>query len=753
MMIRRSVCAGILFLYMAGFLLNASAEEPGTPPAAEMTAGPAVTAPAPVAATAETTAAPGEILPAEVKVPAAALPAPAAVEANLPVVPVKTAPQAAEEKVAEPLAKMVVVDFNKGDLKNNLNGESGTWEMDPEDTAQWIRSSLDEVVRRGGAGAALRLEYNLASPQADATNGIWTQLRSFDASPYDHFEFWVKGDAKKGHTTTFKIEFKKFQKNPEGRDEIIKGSYIVRGVTGDWQRISIPLNVMNGILDWHDIRELVITFEKRRVDKPEGVIYFDDFAFVKTGDPGPSITEIVHHKRKKTDKDLSPEEFARFLIARLNGFPKEVFVKKAWPADDRAFLTEIAKDTWKCFDHLVDKEYQLPLDNIQFSESATVSKDTRVGDYTNITNVGLYLMCVVAGYDFGFITKEEAARRLALTLDSIEKLETYNNFPYNYYDITIFQRTSNFISYVDSGWLAAGIVVAKNAFPDELGMRCQGLLEKMNFNFFYDPVEGHMYHGFYTNINYYAEYHYGAFYTEPRAISFIAIGKGDVPKEHWFRLARTFPDTWLWQTQMPKDRRPKSYLGCVTEGGYYTYGDMKYVPSWGGSMFEALMPTIVIDEKTLAPKALGANDATHAKIQVRYALETLGYPVFGMSPCCVPEGGYSEYGVRPLGIKGYKPGVVTPHATFLALEFAPQEAIRNLRKMLELYNAYGEYGFYDAINVTTGKVAMEYLILDQAMSFLALDNYLNNGAIRKRFHADPIARRAEELLKVEDFFE
>ena len=124
----------------------------------------------------------------------------------------------------------------------------------------------------------------------------------------------------------------------------------------------------------------------------------------------------------------------------------------------------------------------------------------------------------------------------------------------------------------------------------------------------------------------------------------------------------------------------------------------------------------------------------------------------------VPDGrriasGYSEFGVKPLGIKGYKTGVITPHAAFLALEFAPKECIKNLRKMLELYNAYGEYGFYDAIDIANGKVSVKYLCLDQAMSFIALNNFINDGAIRKRFHADPIAQSAEELLKVEDFFE
>ncbi len=658
-------------------------------------------------------------------------------------------------KSREPLPKPVIInvaDFNRDSLINNLNGESGAWEKDPDDQTQWMNSSLDNVIRRGEEGASLKLEYSLNSPN-DAVNGFWTQLRDLDASLCDHFEFWVKGDDKKGYPTLFKIEFKKFQKDPEGHEETVTGTYIVKGVTKEWKKYSIPLNVMNGILDWRDLREFVITFEKKRVDRLEGALYFDDISFVKTGNPGPSIRDTVPHKKKKTDKESSPEEFAKFLVARLNGYPKKVFAEKQFPADDRAFLTEIARDTWKYFDNIVDREHQLPLDNIEISEESTLSSRTRIGDYTNITNVGLYLMCLVSAYDLGFITKDDAAKRLKGTLDSIEKLEKYNGFPYNYYDITIFQRTSNFISFVDTGWLAAGLIVAKNAFPEEAGPRCQALIDKMDFSFFYDPVEGSMYHGFYTNIDYYSEYHYGAFYTEPRAVSYIAIGKGNVPKDHWFRLSRTFPDSWLWQTQTPRDRKEKTYLGCRTTGGYYIYDDIKFVPSWGGSMFEALMPTIIIDEKSLAPKALGLNDSRHAQIHIRYALDKLGYPVFGMSPSCVPEGGYSEYGAKPLGIKGYKAGVVTPHATFLALEFAPTECVKNLRTMIGKYRVYGEYGFYDSINVETGKVAMEYLCLDQAMSLVALNNYLNNGAIRKRFHADPIAKNAEELLKAEDFFE
>jgi len=198
------------------------------------------------------------------------------------------------------------------------------------------------------------------------------------------------------------------------------------------------------------------------------------------------------------------------------------------------------------------------------------------------------------------------------------------------------------------------------------------------------------------------------------------------------------------------------YEGIKVFQGYYTAFGVKIVPSWGGSLFEFLMPTLLLKEKQLAPEALGLNDERAIKIQQAYAKKK-NYPVWGFSPCATPDGsygGYSEFGVAEMGTKGYKDeGVVTIHASALALDFAPSDAIKNLKKIMEIYPAYGEYGFYDAIDVNTGKVALKYLCLDQAMTFIALDNYLNNGAVRKRFHGDPIAKKAEELLKIENFFE
>ncbi len=649
------------------------------------------------------------------------------------------------------LPQLLVHDFNYGELNNPLGGGSGAWCLNPDDAEQFCNVSLDVDVRHGEKGFSLKVDYDLDSPE-QAQGGFWTQLLKKNLKEYDHLNFFVKGDAKAGYTHRFRIEFKK-SKAPDSSEKLV-GGFTVDGVGDDWKEVSIPLNKMSGIIDWNDIEEMVIVLKDRLVDKKVGTLYFDDFRLVRTGEPGPSITDSVPKKIAKESDKVEGEERARVLVARLKGFPAQVVLNKKFPEDDKAFLKEVAKDSWGFFRDIVDKETNLPLDNIAFPKEATLDPKTFIGDYTNVTNVGLYLMCLVSGLDFGFIDSKEAIQRITGVLNTIEKLESHHDFLYNYYDTTTGERTSNFVSYVDEGWLTVGLIVVKNAFPKELGDRCQKLISKRDFSFFYDSVEGQMFHGFYTNVDVYAEYHYGAFYTEPRAISYMSIGRDQAPIEHWFKMARTLPKEYTWQAQEPQNRVKKEVLGHKFYGGYYIFKGTPIVPSWGGSLFEALMPTMIIDEKGLAPKGLGLNDERYVKGHISYTKEDLGYPVWGMSPCSVPPGdGYAEYGVPGLGLKSYGQGVVTPHVTFLSLEFAPEESIKNLRKMIELYPIYGEYGFYDAVAVKTGIVSTKYLCLDQAMSFIALNNYLNDGAIRKRFMSDPIAQKVTGLLKEEKLFE
>ncbi|MBI2167567.1 MAG: DUF3131 domain-containing protein [Candidatus Omnitrophica bacterium] len=656
----------------------------------------------------------------------------------------------------------LISDFEDGTFTNLFGGESGAWNLNMEDLEQGTVPEIVEMAGPRNSSRCLKLVYDVKSI-LPAQNGFWTKLMNFDAASYDHLEFEVKGDSQAGFDQEFKVALKRYK--DKLKDDKIKGTAAVP-VTSEWQTVSIPLNRMTGLFDfsnpevWEnpglsrkDLDEFVVVFQDRQLKKKSGVIYLDNLRFVRTGKPGPTPVASPPRKGIKTPVRLEGVAYAKFLIQRLGGFPERLAVKKEFSSDDRAFLLEVARDTWRFFDQIVDQEHALPLDTVQLGKTKPVDEATWVGDYTNVTNIGLYLMALVSAHDLGFISREVSIARIKKTLDTLDRLETHESgFLYNYYDTTTLERTTYFVSLVDSGWLAAGLYVVKNAFPEVFGERVGTMLSKANFSFFYDSVERQMRHGYYDHLGVYSDYNYGPLYSESRAISFMAIGRGDVPKEHWFLgLVRTFPENYAWQVQPPRNRVERTTLGFTYPGGHYEWNDLKYVPSWGGAAFEALMPVLVLEEKGLAPKGLGLNDVRHVQGQIRYAVEELGLPVWGMSPSSVPEGGYSEFGATPFGTKGYPAGIVTPHASALALEFAPEAVVQNLRRLIKLYDIYGEYGFYDAVNVKTGLVARKYLALDQGMILIAINNYLNDGAIRRRFHADSAMKQAEEILSAEDF--
>ena len=166
------------------------------------------------------------------------------------------------------------------------------------------------------------------------------------------------------------------------------------------------------------------------------------------------------------------------------------------------------------------------------------------------------------------------------------------------------------------------------------------------------------------------------------------------------------------------------------------------------------MPLLVLDEAHYAPASLGQNALVHTQLQRRFALEQLGYPVWGLSPSSKPDGGsYGEYGAQILGVRGYSGGAITPHAAALALMTEPVAAVANLRQLANRYPIYGDFGFYDAVDPKTGQVAYNYLALNQSMILIALANHLRHGVIQRYFAADPMMQRVLPLLSAERFFE
>lgn len=218
--------------------------------------------------------------------------------------------------------------------------------------------------------------------------------------------------------------------------------------------------------------------------------------------------------------------------------------------------------------------------------------------------------------------------------------------------------------------------------------------------------------------------------SECRLASYIAIAKGDVPQEHWFRLGRAITQT---------------------EGG-------KALVSWSASMFEYLMPKLVMRDW---PGTLLAQTYRNVvRRQIQYGKQR-GVP-WGVSESAFNAKDveltyqYQAFGVPGLGLKrGLSEDiVVAPYATVLALPIDPRSALDNLTT-LSRQGAEGRYGFYEAVDYTPGRVpagteralVRTYMAHHQGMSLVALGNMLTGDRMVERFHADPMVRSAELLLQ------
>ncbi|HEU5419021.1 MAG TPA: glucoamylase family protein [Streptosporangiaceae bacterium] len=472
-------------------------------------------------------------------------------------------------------------------------------------------------------------------------------------------------------------------------------------------------------------------------------------------------------------------------------------------AAQRAVLTGIARDTWKFYAADVDPRTHLPLDNL--------GPGSTRGTYTSAANIGVYLWAVVAARDLHLISDQRARALLSATLTSVAQLSSSHGFLYQWYDTSTGQTIRNpgdiscasetapvqdncfFLSAVDNGWYASGLVVVRQAVP-QLAPLASRLLTAMDFGIFYDgraqtdcntnpaipgnQPTGQMYGGYYVDQGP-AGYHNGALYSDPRIAMYLGMGLHQMPGDVWWRSWRTLPPQqcstdpdFSWEGQWPVAgywrtyTDPQSGRAFRVWEGHYTYPgtSLTYVPTWAGGMFEALMANEVVPETTWGPRSFGLNDLRNAQVQIRYARQVLHEPVWGMSPSSTADdsGGYSGYGAEGLQFpagqqlsQSVTPGttedVVTPHASFLALSVLPQQAYANIAALRRLYPGVysGDGGFYDAVNPATGAIGHRRLVLDQSMIMAAIDNAVNHGALQRDFARDPASWAARTYLGAE----
>jgi len=218
--------------------------------------------------------------------------------------------------------------------------------------------------------------------------------------------------------------------------------------------------------------------------------------------------------------------------------------------------------------------------------------------------------------------------------------------------------------------------------------------------------------------------------SEARLASFVAIAKGDVPARHWFRLGRA--------------ATPVGYGAALI--------------SWSGSMFEYLMPSLVM--RAPADSLLDQTSRLVVRCQIDYA--TRQRLPWGISESAYNLRDleftyqYSNFGVPGLGLKRGlgRDRVIAPYATALAAMVEPHEATLNLTRLAAL-GGRGRYGFYEALDYTPSRlpegetviIVRAFMAHHQGMTIIALADTLFDGAMRRRFHAEPIVQATELLLQ------
>jgi len=487
-------------------------------------------------------------------------------------------------------------------------------------------------------------------------------------------------------------------------------------------------------------------------------------------------------------------------------------------AADAQALRMIARRTWRFFETFVtEADNHLPPDNFQEIPKPAIAHRT------SPTNIGLYLLSTVVARDMGWLSTDQAAERLARTLDSMGRLQRFRGHFYNWYDTTD-RRVLDpaYVSSVDSGNLAGHLIcvaqtcrewalldaeetpwaglrdaadlaraslltdwpfpaldalhsailaqdaahlvrladaahaeiltsnpedaywtgaivqrLAQRPAPKGLPVRLQAIAQAadrfamdMDFAFLLDTEKELLSIGFSVTTNTLDPNCYDLLASEARLASLFAIAKQDVPTKHWFRLGRAATPV----------------------------GSGAALISWSGSMFEYLMPSLVMR----APEGtvLAQTNALIVARQQSYG-QTMGIP-WGISESSFNARDlemtyqYSNFGVPGLGLKRGlgQNRVVAPYATGLASMVDPVGALRNYDRLRNL-KAEGRYGFYEAIDFTpdrlpVGKdhvIVRSFMAHHQGMTITAIANTVQQGRLRARFHAVPMVQAVDLLMQ------
>lgn len=510
-------------------------------------------------------------------------------------------------------------------------------------------------------------------------------------------------------------------------------------------------------------------------------------------------------------------------------------------------LRHTARRTWRFFETFVTPaDHHLPCDNFQETPQPVLARRT------SPTNMGLYLLSIVAARDFGWLGTRRAMERLQDTLATMRKLDRYKGHFLNWYATDDLRALPPaYVSSVDSGNLAGHLItlaqaceewahdfispdtraglmdnlaLARDALTDmvvpgneplrqvaasldemasllqghqdlasllpalgrlaskaarsaeilipaggdrstvdlvfwtdalaaaiqehrddieglrqptdvgdrlrELAAGVRAMATDMDFAFLLDPERKLLSIGYSVADNRLDSGCYDLLASEARLASLFAIAKGDAPSRHWLRLGRI----------------------CTP------VGRGSALISWSGSMFEYLMPSLVM--RAPVGSLLEQTNRMVVRRQQQYAAE-LGLP-WGLSESAYNARDieftyqYFNFGVPGLGLKrGLAENlVVAPYATGLATMVDPEGARANFGHLAEL-GALGRFGFHEALDFTPSRlredeevaIVRSFMAHHQGMTIVSIANALHDGLMRERFHREPMIQACEALLQ------
>jgi len=404
---------------------------------------------------------------------------------------------------------------------------------------------------------------------------------------------------------------------------------------------------------------------------------------------------------------------------------------------DRERLISYMGDAWRYFrDHVNESTHFLPPDNVQLSPTYAVAMRT------SPTNIGMYLLSLLAARDFELIGKEEFLLRAQMTAQTLEQLSKWNGHLYNWYDLrTLSVLGGGFVSTVDSGNFVASLIAFCEGCKEYVGessallhviSALSRMAEETDFSALYRKDKGLFAVGYSVSEGKFSEAFYDTFMSEARTASFLAVALRQVPHEHYF---------------IPRRRMI---------GGWGRYG----IASWSGTAFEYFMPVIFMPRvrRSVTDTALSYAYRMQRRAAVKGDFFGRRRRVFGIS-----ESGYfgfdgeMNYQYRAFGISALaldptmRTGrIVAPYASFLMLADGPSEVIGNLAE-LERFGMYGKYGFYEALDFDHGRVGggfavvKSYMAHHLGMSILSAANFLRDDIFVRRFLREPHMRAAREL--------